>query len=86
MPQADDKLRAKMKVMFGSEIDEQGPIKFLTDAGFTLGKDWTWSKPGVTELWELAPDEFACIQFLVDEWDFGGLAERPTHADSEVTR
>lgn len=75
MPQATDKLRERMFQLFGSSTDEQGPMDFLIDAGFVLTPDWTWRKSGVTELWEMSSDEFACLQFLVEEWDFGGLAD-----------
>jgi hypothetical protein len=74
MPQASDRLRSKMEQMFGDPVDDEGPAKFLTDAGYTLTKEWTWRKEGVEELWEMKPEELACLQFLIDEWDFGGLS------------
>lgn len=75
MPNASPDLRAKMDTLFGDEIDSSGPISFLEKAGYRLSQDWTWGKSGVTELWQMQADEFACLQFLVDEWDFGGLEE-----------
>lgn len=74
MPQASSELRLRMKAMFGSEIDEGGPIRFLKRAGYALNRDFTWTpKPGVTTASEMTKDEADCMSFLVDEWDFGWL-------------
>lgn len=73
MPQADDTLREKMFQRFGDHVDEAGPMQFLQDAGYTLSRDWTWSKPGVTRTEEMTEGEYECLIFLVNEWDFGGL-------------
>ena len=74
MPQASDRLQRRMGELFGSDTGDEGPIKFLETAGYTLNRDWTWvPKAGVKELWEMTQDELACLQFLVEEWDFGGL-------------
>lgn len=73
MPQASDELRGRMRAKFGS-IDEAGPMKFLTDAGYTLTRAWTWTpKPGVTSWAGVTYEEGECIDFLIYEWDFGGL-------------
>jgi hypothetical protein len=74
MPQASDELRAEMDRRFGDSIDSQGPIKFLRERGWTLNRDWTWSKPGMT-LGNMPRDEFECVLFLIHEWDFGGVTE-----------
>lgn len=73
MPQASDELRAEMKRRFGDPVDDAGPTQFLTDAGYTLHPDWTWSKEGVTDLKDMTRDEFECLLFLVHEWDYGSL-------------
>jgi hypothetical protein len=73
MPQSDDVTRARIEELFHDGVSDAGPIKYLTDAGYTLSKDWTWSKPGVTHLWQMTPEEQVCMQFLFEEWDFGGL-------------
>lgn len=72
MPQASDDLRDRMGVRFGDRIELSGPQKYLTDRGWTLHDDWTWSKPGLT-LETMPRDEFECVMFLVHEWDFGGV-------------
>lgn len=66
-----------MERRFGDAIDDQGPMRFLRDAGYTLNRDWTWSRPGVTDLEQMTRDEFDCLLFLAHEWDFGGLTASP---------
>lgn len=73
MPQATDKLRARMNELFGSPTSDEGPITFLEKSGYKLNTEHCWVKSGVTELWEMTRDEFTCMCFLVDEWDYGGL-------------
>ncbi len=72
MPQASDELRSLMGEYFGDTIDGFGPIKFLEDSGFTLTRQWTWTKPNATYE-NLTQKEYECIVFLCHEWDFGGL-------------
>lgn len=74
MPQASDELRAEMERRFGDRVSDQGPMQYLTTRGYTLNGDWTWSKPGVSDLKQMARDEFECLLFLAHEWDFGGLS------------
>ena len=74
MPQATEELRNLMKKRFGDPISEQGPIKYLRDAGYKLTEHWEWEpKLGVSDLEGMSRDEFECLLFLVQEWDFGGL-------------
>lgn len=73
MPQASDSLRTLMEKRFGS-IDTHGPEKFLENAGYTLSRQWEWSKPGITNLKQMSREEFDCLLFLVHEWDYGGLS------------
>jgi hypothetical protein len=71
MPQATDELRDKMRTHFGS-MDTHGPQKYLEDKGYKLTKDWRWQKPdplAATPLFELD-----CIDFLIEEWDYGCFA------------
>lgn len=72
MPQASDDLRARMFRYFGDEIDDVGPIEFLQSHGFVCTKGWEWIKP--CESHTISEDESWCLQFLIEEWDFGGLA------------
>lgn len=73
MPQASDELRALMIERFGS-IGDEGPTKFLEDAGYVLTPEWLWKpKPGVRTLNDMTRKEFEALMFLVHEWDFGSL-------------
>lgn len=73
MPQASDEMRALMLKWFGDEISEAGPIKFLESRGYVLRKDWQWQLP--TPAHTVSREEFACVQFLIEEWDFGALVD-----------
>jgi hypothetical protein len=64
-----------MEARFGDAISDAGPMKFLTDAGYKLTRQWEWlPKPGVMKLDDMTQDEYDCLLFLIWEWDFGGLA------------
>jgi len=90
LPQASERLRAKMRDMFESlyghyGLDELSPISYLKDRGYQLTTEWTWHKEGIEELWEMQPDELACLCFLVEEFDYGGLHEgRLPEVDEEA--
>lgn len=71
MPQASKNQRDRMLKWFGSEIDENAPIKFLESRGYKLRCDWLWEKPVPSHT--VSDEEFHCLQFLIDEWDFGGI-------------
>lgn len=74
MPTASDELRGKMKEYFGDSIDDWGPTKYLREQGHQDTRQWTWKlRPGLT--WETLPQKDRdCINFLCDEWDWGGTA------------
>lgn len=73
MPQASDDLRQRMRDRFGSIMDD-GPSKFLTGAGYVLTRGWEWKpKPGVSRHDDMTEEEWECLLFLVDEWDYGAL-------------
>lgn len=69
MPQASDEQRAEWG------IDDAPVIRFLETAGYRLGGDWRWTKP--TPAHQPSEKEISAIEFLMDEWDFGGLAPSP---------
>lgn len=64
MPQASPEQRAKWGVMPDKAMD------FLESRGFRLTHGWTWVKPHGHKITE---DEFQAVDFLIAEWDFGGL-------------
>lgn len=70
MPQASDEDRARWGGVDG--IGEDKAIDYLRGRGFTLTRHWFWLKPDGLEM---TPDDWGAINFLIDEWDFGGLEE-----------
>lgn len=76
MPQASAELRQRMEERFGDPVSDSGAIAYLTEAGYTLNRQWCWEpKPGVSNVGDMTREEFECLLFLVHEWDFGGLAD-----------
>lgn len=71
MPMASEELRHKMTDRFGG-IEANGPMTYLEDSGYVLRPDWQWE---LLEDRRPTPDEIDCLDFLCDEWDFGGLVE-----------
>ena len=69
MPQASDAQRARMIERFGS-VGDAGPIDFLEGRGYELTGAWEWIAPRP----DFTVDEVECIEFLVDEWDYGYVA------------
>ena len=72
MPQATATLRKTMDRYFGDGISDAGPIAFLKRQGYTLSEGWEWLKPTPTH--KPTVKEMLCIMFLIEEWDFGGIA------------
>lgn len=68
MPQASDRQRELMERWFGDSINMAGPYKFLRSHGYTE-KGGLLIKP--VSAHNVSRDEWQCIRFLVDEWDFG---------------
>jgi hypothetical protein len=66
MPQASDELRKTIGELFGDEIDDWPPTKFLLSHGFTEKGGW-WTKP--TPSYSVTATEYTCLNFLCDEWD-----------------
>lgn len=65
MPQATDELRKEW-----NGPDDSTAREYLTSRGFTLTAAWEWipSQP-VTD------KDMRAIDFMVEEWDFGGIQE-----------
>lgn len=54
---------------------EEGPVRYLTQAGYSLQRGWTWKpKDGVSGYDDMTQEEYDCLLFLVHEWDYGGLS------------
>lgn len=73
MPSAPDHLQQRMLELFGDPISDQGPIKFLENAGY-VEKRFCWlPKPGVKDIEDMTLDEYDCMMFLALEYDYGDL-------------
>jgi hypothetical protein len=70
MPQASEEDRERMQKWFG-DMGDFAPACFLTSHGYRLRKDWVWVKP--TPSHNMSADERACLRFLIEEWDYGGV-------------
>jgi hypothetical protein len=78
MPQASDKDRRKAERLFGS-IDSGDACAFLKRKGWRLETPrYEWRKPFAA--YEVSDDEWFAIDFLIDEWDFGGVSYGPYYA------
>lgn len=84
MPQASKEVANKMYEMFGSYSSDEGPMYWLEKAGYKLTKDWTWKKEGISSYDQMTQEEYDCLVFLVQEWDFGGL-ELAEHSSTLVS-
>ena len=71
MPTASSSQRALMEKWFGDPIDESGPINFLESHGYVLTQTFHWRKP--VPCHTVSDDEWECMLFLIEEWDFGGI-------------
>jgi hypothetical protein len=65
MPQASPELRAEWP---GGDNEA---ISYLEGQGFTLTKQWDWIKPTADHA--ISEREGSAIDYLIDEWDFGGV-------------
>ena len=65
MPQATPELRAEWE-------DDQVAMKYLRDNGYKLLKTWWWLAPDR----EPTPKEIRAIDYMFQEWDFGGFLTR----------
>lgn len=71
MPQASEFLRNKMGARFGDRISNEGPQSFLENRGYKLLGDWSWRLP--SDGHAVTQEEYDCVKFLIEEWDFGGI-------------
>jgi hypothetical protein len=71
MPQASDEQRAAWGGMQG--VGDDKALDHLQGRGFVLTRSWEWRKPSPDYV--VDADDAGAINFLIDEWDYGGLAE-----------
>ena len=61
------------------EGDDTEAVAFLEERGFSIGPYWTWRRP--TPDHDLTVREADAIDYLADEWDWGGVEpRRPSNA------
>lgn len=68
MPQASDEQRELMRRWFGDPIDDGPPYRFLMARGYADRRGML-VKP--TSAHTVSTEEWECICFLCDEWDYG---------------
>lgn len=71
MPSATPELQAKWPGM------DREAMQFLEAAGYTLTPGWEWIKPNPGH--PPTEREISAMQYLIDEWDFGGMVAAPAH-------
>lgn len=65
MPQATEELRRRW-----DGPSEEKALRHLESKGFLLTRGWDWVGP---HGYEPTEEDLSAIQFLIEEWDFGGL-------------
>ncbi len=88
MPSASAETDAKMLALFGPN---DSPIagdewilramSFLEEAGYVEHKGGWKPKPGVEDLEDMTDDEWTCMAYLIEEWDFGALTTEYSNAE-----
>jgi hypothetical protein len=78
MPQATEELRREWG------IADSRAIKFLNDRGYKLTRDFRWQKPHPNM--KPTAKELRAIEFLIQEWDFGGFDTGATEYSPTVGR
>ena len=81
MPQATDELRAQW-----DGPDDSKARTYLAQRGFRLTESWEWIPPKGQEVTD---EDLSAIDFMVQEWDFGGLkqfseVDNPATTDREI--
>ena len=69
MPQASEDARAAWGGYEG--VGDDKATYHLKMRGFVLTPEWTWRKPSPDYVPDA--DDFGAINFLIEEWDYGGL-------------
>lgn len=67
MPQASSEQQAEWG------IDDGPVIKFLEAAGYRMTRTFFWVLPTPDHV--PTEKEYSAIDFLIDEWDFGGIVK-----------
>ena len=54
--------------------DDATAIKFLVRLGYKLTPEWEWERPPHRAIGAPSWKEYDAIMYLIEEYDFGGLA------------
>jgi hypothetical protein len=73
MPSSSDEMREKMRERFGN-LEPSGPEEELANHGYILLKGWNWFHPTIKRYREMTQNDYDCMKFLVEEWDYAGLS------------
>lgn len=69
MPQASDAQRRRWGGRHG--VGEDKAEGFLKSRGYVLTRQWYWTLPKPDHY--VTAEEADAMQFLMDEWDYGGI-------------
>jgi hypothetical protein len=78
MPQSSSEMYELMRFICGSEtgVEDGPPMNFLLGRGYKLiTPQWEWLPPSPDHF--ITPKEVLCVQFLIEEWDYGGFHPIP---------
>ena len=81
MPQASDELTKKVQEYFKN--DPEGCLdshcsEYLIEQGYKEDRFQWHPKPGVKTVEDMTQQEYDCMRYLIDEWDWGGLIGQET--------
>lgn len=71
MPQATEAMRKRWK-HYEPGGGDQLATKYLEERGYVLTRDWRWVIPPGHKP---TAKEIDAVQFMVDEWDYGGFVK-----------
>lgn len=74
MPSTSQEMTDLMTKWFGEYDHDNKAIKFLESHGYKLLRGWVWDLP--CDSHTISCYEYACIKYLMEEWDFGGIAAK----------
>jgi hypothetical protein len=49
-------------------------VNYLESRGFTITPEYDWLLPPGMSKEEMTPRDWSAIEYMADEWDYGGLA------------
>lgn len=75
MPSTSQARHDRIVSIFGTDLDlDDRCQEYLSQRGFYLTRTWDWiPPPRINKLGDLTDEEFECVMYLIEEWDFGGV-------------